>query len=100
MSSLVLGSQNGSPAERRRKPRILIVDDYPDARTLLAIALQRRGGYEVTAAGSAVEALRLIDERFVRTTDAGSRALRKRHLRDVQRHGLEPWGGGGRLIAE
>jgi CheY-like chemotaxis protein len=75
MSSLVLGSQNGSPAERRRKPRILIVDDYPDARTLLAIALQRRGGYEVTAAGSAVEALRLIDERFVRTTDAGSRAL-------------------------
>src|SRR2546428_349767 len=75
MSSLVLEAQNGSPAKRHGKARILVVDDYPDARTLLAIALNRRGGYEVTTAGSAEEALRLIDTRFVRTTDEGSRVL-------------------------
>ena len=75
MSSLVVRSENPSPTGRRGKPRILIVDDYPDARTLLAIALNRRGGYEVATAGSAAEALRLIDERFVRTTEEGSRVL-------------------------
>src|SRR5438093_56610 len=75
MSSPVLEAQNGSPAKRHGKARILVVDDYPDARTLLAIALNRRGGYEVATAGSAEEALRLIDTRFVRTTDEGSRVL-------------------------
>ena len=75
MSNLVPGSRNGSPSEGRRKPRILVVDDYADARTLLAIALTRRGGYDVSVAGDAAEALRLINERFVSTTAEGNRVL-------------------------
>src|ERR1041384_63637 len=75
MSSLVVRSENPSPPERRGKPRILVVDDYADARTLLAIALTRRAGYEVATAGTADEALRLIDERYLRTTDEGARVL-------------------------
>jgi CheY-like chemotaxis protein len=66
---------NLASADRPRKPRILVVDDYPDARTLLALALQRRGGYEVVTAGTAEEALRLIEERFVRKTDDGGRVV-------------------------
>jgi CheY-like chemotaxis protein len=36
--------------------RVLVVDDDEDVRDLLAYLLTSRGGYDVTAAGSAEEA--------------------------------------------
>jgi CheY-like chemotaxis protein len=57
------------------KPHILVVEDYPDTRTILTMVLTRRGGYDVTVAANGKEALRLVDERFARTTAEGSRWL-------------------------
>ena len=37
--------------------RLLLVDDEPDIRAIAKMALERVGGWEVTAAGSAAEAL-------------------------------------------
>ena len=68
-------SDEPSPTARGRKPRILVVDDYADARTLLAIALTRRGGYDVTVAGDAHEALQLIDQRFISRSSDGTVTL-------------------------
>ncbi len=45
-------------AEPRKK--ILVVDDYPPARKLIAEALTQNGDYEVTEAGDGKEALRLL----------------------------------------
>jgi CheY-like chemotaxis protein len=75
MSRLIVRSESGPGTEQRKKARILVVDDYADARTLLAIALTRRGGYDVSVASDAQEALRLINERFVHETDEGTRRL-------------------------
>ena len=38
-------------------PRVLIVDDEPDIRTLVRIALERSGDMEVVAVGSGAEAI-------------------------------------------
>lgn len=43
-------------------PRVLVVDDEPDIRTLLRIALERSPGLEVVAVGSAVEAFAALGE--------------------------------------
>jgi len=46
--------------EDRRKPRVLVVDDYPDAADLLAEALSL-GGYEVATAHDGPAAIELAD---------------------------------------
>ena len=72
MSSFVVPPESGSPTERRVRPHILVVEDYPDTRTILTMVLTRRGGYDVTVAANAKEALRLVHERFARTTGEGT----------------------------
>jgi two-component system CheB/CheR fusion protein len=46
----------GPPAERKGKPRALVVDDAPDVTEMLAMFLQH-AGYETVMAFSAIEAL-------------------------------------------
>jgi type IV pilus assembly protein PilB len=46
----------------REKPRILVVDDYADVRTLVRIALETGGDAIVEEAGSGAEALALVEK--------------------------------------
>ncbi len=78
---------------RRDAPRVLVVDDEPDARALLAGFLRDEGA-EIRTAGSAAEALQLLEsfspdllvlDLLMPGTD-GMGMLRLLHQRDAYRH--------------
>jgi CheY-like chemotaxis protein len=48
--------------DAREKPRILVVDDYADVRTLVRVALETGGDAIVEEAGSGAEALALVEK--------------------------------------
>jgi DNA-binding response OmpR family regulator len=55
------GMRTGTAAERRRPPRVLVVDDEPDIVELVAANL-RKEGFEVRGAGDGSRALALVRE--------------------------------------
>lgn len=60
MTSAVAAGQSGAPRGSRRSARILVVEDSPDHRMLIVRALTQ-AGHDAITAGSAEQALKLLD---------------------------------------